>query len=151
MSLIRPGKSDLLFKICSGFSFVRKNCKLEVLIVVLGILWINFSWRFPDANQIVSNYFDESRCSGIAGFASVVIGIYVTGWSIFATSASKINAEILKNRVEGQLFRLIGLGVIEAFLATLLCVFVPDGIPHYVELMALFTALTTVSFVKLST
>ena len=148
MSLIRLGKSGLLCKIRSVIFFAWRNCKLELLIVALGILWINFSWRIPGADQIVSDYFNESRCSGIAGFASIVIGIYVTGWSIFATSASKINAELLKNRVEGQLFFLIGLGIVEAFIATLLCVFVPSGIPYYAELMALVTALTVTSFVK---
>lgn len=148
MSLIKPGKTGRLFRIRSVMSFAWRNCKLEILVVFLGILWISFSWQIPCADQIVSNYFDESRCSGIAGFASVVIGIYVTGWSIFATSASKINAELLKSKVEGQLFLLIGLGIVEAFIATMLCVFVPNGIPYYTELMALFTALTAISFVK---
>ena len=82
------------------------------------------------------------------GWASVVIGIYVTVWSIVATSASKINAELLKNKVEGQLFFLIGVGLAEAFMATILCVFVPCEIPYYTEMMALFTVLTSVSFVK---
>jgi len=151
MSLIKSGKTGLLFRICSIISFARKNCKLEILTVILGILWISLCWRIPgvyQVNQIVSNYFNESRCSGISGFASVVIGIYVTVWSVFATSASKINAELLKNRVEGQLFLLIGLGIVEAFITTMLCVFVPNGVPHYSELMALSTALTAISFVK---
>lgn len=115
---------------------------------MLGILWMNLSWCIPGVTQISANYFVESRCSGIAGVASVVIGIYVTVWSIFATSASKINAELLKNKVEGQLFFLIGVGLTEAFIATVLCVFVPCEIPHYTEMMASFTALTSVSFVK---
>lgn len=148
MILIKSGKKDLLSKAGSIISFVWKNCKLESLIIVLGILWMNLSWRIPGADQILTNYFAESRCSGIAGFASVVIGIYVTVWSIFATSASKINAELLKNKVEGQLFFLIGVGLAEAFIATVLCAFIPYEIPHYIELMALFTALTSVSFIK---
>lgn len=148
MKLLKIGKKGLLSKVNSIFPFILKNCKLELLIIVLAILWMNLSWHIPDLNQILGNYFAESRCSGIAGFASIVIGIYVTVWSIFATSASKINAELLKNKIEGQLFFLIGMGLVEAFLAMVLCVFIPSGIPYYAELMTLFTALTAVSFVK---
>lgn len=148
MKLIKSGKKGLLSKVIYIISFVWKNCKLELLIFLLGILWMNLSWRIPGADQILAGYFSESRYSGIAGFSSVVIGIYVTVWSIFATSASKINAELLKNKVEGQLFFLIGVGLAEAFMATILCVFVPCEIPYYTEMMALFTVLTSVSFVK---
>ena len=148
MKLIKSGKKGLLSKVSYIISFVWKNCKLESLIIVLGILWMNLSWRIPGADQTLADYFSESRYSGIAGFASVIIGIYVTVWSIFATSASKINAELLKNKVEGQLFFLIGVGLAEAFMATILCVFVPCEIPYYTEMMALFTVLTSVSFVK---
>lgn len=109
---------------------------------------MNPSWHIPGSNQMLADYFAESRCSGIAGFASVIIGIYVTVWSIFATSASKINAQLLKNKVEGQLFFLIGVGLTEAFITTVLCVFVPCEIPHYIEMMALFTVLSSASFVK---
>lgn len=129
-------------------SFAWRNCKLELLIVTLGILWMNQSWRMPVANQMLTDYFAESRYSGIEGFASVVIGIYVTVWSIFATSASKINAELLKKRIEGQLFFLIAIGLVEAFSVTILCVFVPPEIPLYIEMAALFIALMAVSFIK---
>lgn len=148
MKLINSGKKGLLSKVNYFISFVWKNCKLELLIIVLAILWMNLSWRIPGADQTLAGYFSESRYSGIAGFASVVIGIYVTVWSIFSTSASKINAELLKNKVEGQLFFLIGVGLAEAFITTILCVFVPCEIPHYTEMMALFTVFTSVSFVK---
>lgn len=148
MRLLEIGRNVQLSKVKSIISFAGKNCKLELLIILLGILWMNLSWRIPGANQTLAGYFSESRYSGIAGFASVVIGIYVTVWSIFATSASKINAELLKNKVEGQLFFLIGVGLAEAFMATILCVFVPCEIPYYTEMMALFTVLTSVSFVK---
>lgn len=99
-------------------------------------------------SKILADYFDGSRCSGIASVASVVIGIYVTVWSIFATSASKINAELLRNKVEGQLFFLIGVGLTEAFIIIVLCVFIPYKISHYHELVALFTSLMLISFLK---
>ncbi|MEG0836191.1 MAG: hypothetical protein RR313_10575 [Anaerovoracaceae bacterium] len=104
MRLIEFGKKGLLFKICPGITIVLKNYKLESLIIVLGIIWIIQPWPIPALNQMLEDYLVESRCSGIAGFASVVIGIYITVWSIFATSASKINIELLKKKVEGQLF-----------------------------------------------
>lgn len=138
----------LLSKAGSIISLLLKNCKLELLIIVLGTLWMNLSWRIPGADQILMGYFSESRCSGIAGFAAVAIGIYVTVWSIFATSASKINAELLESKVEGQLFFLIGVSLAEALVTTVLCTFIPYEFSHYVELMALFTALTSASFVK---
>lgn len=148
MRLMRFGKKGLLSKVASIISFVWKNCKIESLIIVLGILWMNLSWCIPEMTQILANYFTESRCSGIAGVASVIIGIYVTVWSIFATSASKINAELLKNKIERQLFFLIGVGLTEAFMTTVLCVFVLCEIPHYTEAIAAFTALTALSFIK---
>ena len=148
MKLTKPGKRGPLSKARAIISFCWKNCKLELLIIMLAILWMNLSWCIPGSSQILEDYFAESRCSGIAGFTSIVIGIYVTIWSIFATSASKINAELLKSKIEGQLFFLIGIGLAEAFLATVLCVFIPSESPYYAELMALVTALTAVSFVK---
>jgi len=146
--LIKSGMRDLLSKGRTIISMVWKNCKSEVMVVILLILWINLSWRIPNANQILKEYFTESRCSGIAGFASIVIGIYVTIWSIFATSVSKINAELLKNKVEGQLFFIIAVGLTESLLTTVLCVFVPSNLPYYPELMAFFTILVTTSFIK---
>ena len=148
MKLIKSGMRGLLSKGRTIISMVWKNCKSEVMVVILLILWINLSWRIPNANQILKEYFTESRCSGIAGFASIVIGIYVTIWSIFATSVSKINAELLKNKVEGQLFFIIAVGLTESLLTTVLCVFVPSNLPYYPELMAFFTILVTTSFIK---
>lgn len=146
--MIKSGMRGLLSKGRTIISMVWKNCKSEVMVVILLILWINISWRIPNANQILKEYFTESRCSGIAGFASIVIGIYVTIWSIFATSVSKINAELLKNKVEGQLFFIIAVGLTESLLTTVLCVFVPSNLPYYPELMAFFTILVTTSFIK---
>lgn len=138
-----------MFKVRTVISLVWKNCKLELIMVIFLILWINLSWRIPNENQMLKEYFDESRCSGIAGFASIVIGIYVTIWSIFATSVSKINAELLKHKkVEGQLFFIIAVGLTESLLTTVLCVFIPSNLPYYSELMAFFTGLVTISFTK---
>ena len=148
MKLIKSGMICLLSKGRTVISMVWKNCKLELVMVIFLILWINLSWRIPNVNQILKEYFNESRCSGIAGFASIVIGIYVTIWSIFATSVSKINAELLKNKVEGQLFFIIAVGLTESLLTTVLCVFIPSNIPYYSELMAFFTGLVTISFTK---
>ena len=148
MKLLRLGMKNLSSKSKSIISLIWKNCKLELLIVVSGILWINQSWHIPNIGQILAEYFDESRCSGISGFASIIIGIYITVWSIFATSASKINEELLKNRVEGQLFLLIGVDLTAAFITTAWCVFIPSDIPHYTNIMVLFTVLTAISFIK---
>lgn len=148
MILLGSGTKRRSHKHFSIILFAWRNCKLELLFIVLGILWVKLSWRAPDAEQMLINYFTESRCSGIVGFASVVIGIYVTIWSIFATSASKLNIELLKNKVEGQLFFLIAIGLAEAFILTLLCVFVPDEVPYYIGTLALFTVLAFVSFAK---
>lgn len=148
MRFVDSGRKDLSCKFGSIISFVRKNCKLELLVTALSVLCMNISCRFPLVAKVIADYFTETRCSGIAGFASITIGIYVTVWSIFATSASKINAELLKNKIEGQLFFLIGIDLAEAFLATILCAFIPREIPHYTGIVACFTALTALSFVK---
>lgn len=145
---MKSGMIGLLPKIRDIISICWKNCKLELIMVIFLILWVNLSWRIPNADQMLKEYFDESRCSEIAGFASIVIGIYVTIWSIFATSVSKINAELLKNKVEGQLFFMIAVGLAESLLTTMLCVFIPSNLPYYSELMAFFTGLVTISFAK---
>ena len=149
MKLIQPGKSSLLSKIKDFFVNVGRNCKLEFGLVLIGIAWIAYAEKYPDIQQFIAAYFSESRCSGIAGYTSIVIGIYVTIWSIFATSASKINAELLKKRVEGQVFFIISFGLFEAFVTTLLCIFVPATIALYSDLIMISTCMTTVSFVKL--
>ena len=149
MKLIQHGKNGLLSKIKAFSANIIRNCKLEFGLALIGMLWIMYEERFPNIQQYVVTYFSESRCSGIAGYTSIVIGIYVTIWSIFATSASKINAELLKKKVEGQLFFVISFGLIEAFIATLLCIFVPATIALYSDLIMISTCMTTVSFVKL--
>lgn len=138
----------LLFKGRAFITLLLQNCKCELLICLSVIIWVNLSLQIPAIYQLMDKYFTESRCSGIAGVASIIIGIYVTIWSIFSTSASKINAELLKNKVEGKLFFVIAIGLMEAFLLTFLCVFVPSIIPYFTELIVFFTILTTVSFVK---
>lgn len=142
------GKKYRLFKAGKYVSVLWKNCKLELLLIAIMIVWLKESWRVPGIAQTLKGYFEESRCSGISGIASVIIGIYVAVWSIFATSVSKINFEILKQRIEGQLFFLIAVGIAESFLVTITCVFIPHDIPHYTEMIMLFTALTITSFVK---
>ena len=148
MNSSRSGKNVPSPNIRSVRSIVTKNCKLELVILAAGIVWLYNSWRFPAVQELLYNYFSESRCSGISGYASVVIGIYVTVWSIFATSASKINAEILKKKVEGQLFFLIALGLVESFATTVFCVFVPSTIVAYTEFLLLTVSLSFVSFIK---
>lgn len=145
---MKSGMIGLLSEIRDIISICWKNCKLELIMVIFLILWVKLSWQIPNADQMLKDYFDESRCSGIAGFASIVIGIYVTIWSIFATSVSKINAELLKNKVEGQLFLIIAIGLTESLLTTVFCVFIPSNLPYYSELMAFFTGLVTISFAK---
>ena len=46
------------------------------------------------------------------------------------------------------MFRLIGIGLTEAFVATVMCVLISYKTPYYTEIMALFTTLTSISFIK---
>lgn len=148
MKSSQSGKNCRLLKGGKYAPIFWKNCKLELLIIAIMLIWLKESWRMPRITQVLEGYFEESRCSGISGIASVIIGIYVTVWSIFATSVSKINFEILKQRIEGQLFFLIAVGIAESFLVTVTCVFIPYDVPHYAEIVMLFTTLTITSFVK---
>lgn len=149
MKSTQSGTNGLLSKIKSLMSNIFKNCKCESLLIALGLLEIFYVEKIATIHQHIVIYFSESRCSGIAGYASIIIGIYVTVWSIFATSASKINAELLKKKVEGQLFFVISIGLIEAFITTILCIFFPNSIAFYSDLIMILTALTSVSFIKL--
>ena len=78
----------------------------------------------------------------------VLIGIYVAVWSIFATSTAKINKEILKIKVEGQLFFVVIIGVLESFIDIVLCIFFPIKFLAYSSLLLLTTVLASVSFIK---
>lgn len=131
------------------FTTIMKNCKLELFLLLTGTLWIVCAEKFPDAQQCINAYFSESRCSNVASYTSITIGIYVTIWSIFATSSSGINIELFKKRIEGQLFFIISVGLIEAFASTFLCVFFPRTTSFYSNLVMVLIILTTVSFVKL--
>lgn len=148
MKSMCSGMKNLWFNICNFLAIPIKNCKIELSVIALSVFVINFHALPIEISQILKCYFSESRCAGIAGYSSVITGIYVTVWSIFATSASKINEELLKNKVEGQLFFLIAIGIIETFVTTTLSVFIPYSIPQYIEIILLSTILTTISFIK---
>ena len=148
MKSIYSGMRNLLSRICSFLSISMKNCKLELITIVVGIFLVHFSSPCLDITQVLQCYFSEGRCSAIAGYTSVIIGIYATVWSIFSTSVSKINEELLKSKVEGQLFFLIVVGLMESFATTILSIFIPYNALKYVEIMVLATILTTISFAK---
>lgn len=145
MKLIQSGKKGLW---CSLFTNIVKNCKMELVFGICGIMWIAFSSKFPVVTQAVNQYFSDNRCSGIISFLAIVVGIYVTVWSIFSTSAGKINEELLKKRVEGQLFFLIEVGLFESLAAIFICVFVPSIYIAYADSLLVLVTLALISFVK---
>lgn len=148
MKSICSGMRILWFRICAFLSIPIKNCKIELSVIVISIFLINRHVLPHEISQMLGCYFSESRCAGIAGYSSVIIGIYVTVWSVLATSASKIKEELLKNKVEGQLFFLIAIGIIEAFATTILSVFIPYNVSQYIKSILLSTVLTSISFIK---
>lgn len=149
MKSLKDGMKRLSSKAKFVLSSIWKNCKLELLIIIMGILLMSLLNCIPGVHRMLKNYFDDTRCSGILGYTSVIIGIYVTVWSVFATSASKINEELLKSKVEGQLFFLIGVNLIEAFITTVLCAFVPTkAFFLFPEIVTMLIVLNIVSFAK---
>lgn len=125
-----------------------RNCKLELSITLLGVLWIISSKNYPTVLQILKKYLSDDRCAGIVSYLTITIGIYVTVWSIFATSAAKINEELLKKKVEGQLFFVIILALFETFISIILVVFIPDVFSIYTNLLLIFILLASISFIK---
>ena len=59
-----------------------------------------------------------------------------------------MNEEILKKKIEGQMFFIIAIGLLESFTVTAVCVFIPSGIKYYIELLTISTVLNIVSFIK---
>ena len=148
MNLLRHLKSPLWSKVKNIINILRLNCKLELLILFWGIAGTIFLQKMQVDVTFILNYLTEARCSSVASVASVIIGIYVTIWSIFATSATKLNIEFLTNKLEDQLFFVIGIGILEAFILLIMCVFVPSTFHYYTIFLAVFIMLTIVSFAK---
>ena len=131
MNSLRHLKRSLRVKSRNIIEILWLNCKLELLILILGIAGTIFLQIIQADVMFLFNYLTETRCSSIASVASVIIGIYVTIWSIFATSATKLNIEFLTHKLEEQLFFVIGMGIFEAFVLLIVCVFVPSTLYYY--------------------
>ena len=127
---------------------IKKNCKTELIILMAGILWTVFCNKFPNVRYFWDNYFSENRCAAIASFMGVEVGIYVAIWSILTTSTSRLNSEILKEKIESQLLFVIIVGIVEAFISIFFCVFIPTPFNAYSSLLLLTTLLALVTFVK---
>lgn len=133
---------------CSIFTNVVINCKTELVFGISWIIWMSLSSKTPAVTQAMNQYFNDNRCSGIISFLAIVVGIYVTVWSIFSTSAEKISEELLKKKVEGQLFFLIIVGLFESLTAIFVCVFVPNIYIAYADSLFVLVTLSLISFVK---
>ncbi len=142
------GWKDLWYKIKDIGVFLQKNFKAELTTILFSILWVANSENYPNILQSIEYYFSDDRCSGIVSFLSIAIGIYVTVWSIFATSASKINEEILKDKIEDQLFGVIALGIFESLSTVAFCVFIPNAFTQYTNFFLVLSILSSISFIK---
>ena len=142
------GRKGLWYKIKDIGILLQRNFKVELTTILCGILWMTISKNYPNAVQSIEYYCSDNRCSGIVSFLAIAIGIYVSVWSIFATSASKINEEILKNKIEGQLFGVIALGIFESLITIAFCVFIPNIFAQYTNFFLVFTTLSSISFIK---
>ena len=128
---------------------IIKNHKLETAVVLMGIIWFANIHHFSSILSTLDQYFTESRNSAIASFMGVIIGIYISVWSIIATSTSKINAEILKHKIEAQLFFTIILGIVEATLSIIFFILVPPKtVSNYSSILLFITTLAFLSFIK---
>lgn len=148
MKLKKFGTKGLWYSTKSIASLFQKNCKLELVVILLGVFLIIFSENHPKILQFLEYYFSDSRCSGIVSYLAIAIGIYATVWSVFATSVSKINEQILKEKIEGQLFLVISVGIFESLIAVIFCVFIPSIFSLYKSIFLILAMLASVSFIK---
>lgn len=130
------------------YKTMARNCKIEIVVILLGTVWIAIGHRFSLVGKVINQYFSDNRCAGIVSYLAVVIGIYVTVWSILSTSVSKMSEELLKEKVEGQLYLLIVLGLVESFLTIGFCVFIPRTLAAYTNILLALVLLSTASFIK---
>lgn len=148
MKLKKFGMKGLWYSTKSIASLFQKNCKLELAVILLGVFLIIFSENHPKILQFLEYYFSDSRCSGIVSYLAIAIGIYATVWSVFATSVSKINEQILKEKIEGQLFLVISVGIFESLIAVIFSVFIPSIFSLYTSIFLILATLASVSFIK---
>lgn len=125
-----------------------KNCKLEIILILSGTAWVLISKTLPQMPICIVCYLTDDRIAGIVSLFAVLIGIYVTVWSILATSADRLNEELLKEKVEGQLFFVIVVDLLEAFITILYSVFFLNTLFADSNLLMVLIALSLVSFVK---
>lgn len=151
----KSGMNAQSFDNKAWFLNLKRNCKIETVIVAIGLLWLILiavtlltkKWTFLQLLRL-DVYFTDDRCAGIVSYLSIAIGVYVTVWSIFATSASKLNTELLRDNVEKQLFFVIVIGLVESFITVLLCVFIPNCFVFYARILLILVVLSSISFGK---
>ena len=151
MNLSKSGQRNLVFKFRTISSLLMREYKIEILIIVSFFVFISLTHSGKISNNIFSellNFFTDARCSNILSFFSIVIGIYITIWSIFSTSASKINEEILKAKIDGHLFFIICINIFETLLLIIFLAFIPTSFTIYKYSIVPLCAISSISFIK---
>ena len=133
------------------FLLAKNNIKLELIVIVFYIailLVMNGIDDLPYITRTFVIFLSPERIANFISFFGIIIGIYVTVWVVLATSVSKFNKELLKEKIDKKLFFVIIIGLIESSLVILFCIFAHPNLVFYTEILMLFIALSLISFCK---
>jgi|GEM_PF-3651676 len=98
----------------------------------------------------LSGYITGERAANIGNFFAIKIGIYITVWSIFATSTSKMAKKMLENRMDRTLAVIVSLSILLSLSVVIFVTFVPSDIFLYSIWMAILVLVSLTLFVRFS-
>jgi len=94
------------------------------------------------------DYFSESRVSLLINFYSIVIGMYIAVITILATSRLSISEDILKERLDSKLIRVMLAGIIENLAVVVMLIAVPSSIRWYYDIVLVTIIVALLSLIK---
>lgn len=133
---------------------LQKNYKIEIisLIFIIGMLVLKNinTWSFVcDKITIwLSEYITKDILSLAVGVIAMFIGIYMTVWSVFATSVSKMTRLVLDRKIDEQIYLVILLNSVFSLIAIIVLVFINNTLNISVYIQIFFLIIPFVSFGK---
>lgn len=161
MCLLKNSREELSSKLKkSKMRKICTNCKIEIFlllilailhVVVISLTEIYFKQYINEIHRVdtvLQGYLTEFRLSLIVSILSIVIGSYITVWSILGTSISKMNRIMLENNLDSSLFITFAFNIaLTAFTITFI-VFIPNSFNIYFISLFLLIMASSVSFYK---
>jgi len=139
---------------------IKQNYKIEAIImtcfiIVSVIRFISFiiGWDKTTVWELIRStgiiIFNPDRLNLLAGFFSIICGIYLAVITIIGTSIIGITKDLLKKKLDKDLINLFMIGLIENIISVIGCIIAAgvSGVFFYCSLIVVFL-LTFVTLIK---